>query len=75
MALISDIEWIAVIRAKRQKLRVPLCDNRHQSMQVFGNRTFTHKHMHTLAHLFERFLSTCRLVFSADTGCDIAIQI
>ena len=75
MAMIGNIEWITIIRAKGQKLRMTLSDNRHQSMQVFGNRAFSDQHMHTLAHFFQRFLGTCRLMLGADTGCDITIQI
>lgn len=68
MTLFGDVERIAVVGAEGQIGRQALGQDRHQGVQVLGDRTFAHENMHALADLFEGFFGGGRFMLGADAG-------
>eukprot|EP01035_Chromulina_nebulosa_P002406 gene2406-3249_t len=66
MAFLGDIERVAVVGAEREEGREPLCQDRHQRVQVLRYRAFTHQDMHALADLFHGFGGRRAFVVGAD---------
>ena len=74
MALLGNIERIAVIGAEREEGREPLGYNRHQCMQVLRHRALADEDGHALGQLFTRFGGRCGFVVGADGGGEIAVE-
>ena len=75
MAVLADIQGIAVVGAQAQIGGVAFGQKADERMQIFRNRALADQHPHPLAQLFQTLLIGGRLVFGADTGGDIAVQI
>ncbi len=75
MALLGDVERIAVVGAEREIRRQALGDDRHQGVQVLGDRAFADEDMHALADLFQRFVGGGAFVVGADAGGEIAVEV
>jgi hypothetical protein len=75
MALFGDVERVAVVRAERDEGREPFGEDRHQGMQVLGDRALADEDVHALADLLQRLLGGGAFVLGADAGRQIAVQI
>jgi hypothetical protein len=75
MALLGDVERIAVVGAEREEGRQPLGQDRHQRVQVLGDGALADEDMHALADLFERLLGGRAFMIGADAGGEIAVQV
>ena len=75
MTVFRDVQRIAVVGAEAHVGRGEVGQKRLQRVQVLGNRAFADQHAHALLKLFARFFGGRRLVFGADPGGDIGVQV
>ena len=75
VTVLGDVLRLAVVRAEREPVRPELGDERHERLQVAGDRGLADQHPHAdaqpLAALFERV----RLVIGADAGGRVRLQV
>ena len=74
MALLSDVERIAVVGAEGDERRVALGHDRAQRVQVLAHRALPDQHRHALHQLFARLGQVRHLVIRADAGAQIPVQ-
>ena len=75
MALLGDVERIAVVGAEGEERRMALGDDRRQRVQVLRHRALAHQDLHALGELFQRLGDVGRLVIGADAGGEIAVEV
>ncbi len=75
MALLGDVERIAVIGAEREVGREAFGDDGHQGVQVLGDGALADEDMHALADFLQRFGCARAFVLGADAGGEIAVEI
>jgi len=75
MALLGDVERVAVIGAERQEGREALGDDRHQGVEILGDGAFAHQDMHALADLLHGFVRRRAFVLGADARRQVAVQV
>ena len=75
MALLGDVERIAVVGAEREERRGRDREERGQRVQVLRDGAFADQDRHALADLLQRLLGAGRLVVGADSGREIAVEV
>ena len=73
--MFSDIQRVAIIGAKAQIGRMPFGQQRGQRVQLLAHRPFADQDPHPLAQFFQPYFCRRRLMFGADPGGDIAVQV
>src|SRR5208282_4153617 len=75
MALLGDVEGIAVVGAEGDEGRKALGDERRQRVQVLADGALANEDLHALAELLQRLGRAGRLVVGAHAGAEIAVEI
>ena len=75
MALLGDVEGIAIVGAKSEERRRLEVKERLQGSEVFRHGALADQNGHALADLLERLLGARRLVVGADAGGKIAVEL
>ena len=68
MALLGDVERVAVVGAEGEEGRGLDREERRQRVQVLGDRALADQHGHALADLLQRLFGARGLVVGADAG-------
>ena len=75
MALLGDVERIAVVGAEGDEGRMALGDDRRERVQVLANRALADQHLHALGKLFQRLGDVGHLMVGADAGAEITVEV
>ena len=75
MPVFGDVQRVPVIRAQAHIGRGHGRQHLGQRLEILADRPFTDQHPHPLLQLFHRLGGRGRLVFRADAGADIGVQI
>ena len=74
MALLGDVERVAVVGAEGDERRIALGDQGAEGVQVLADRTLADQHRHALHELLAAFGQVGHLVVGPDAGAEIAVQ-
>ena len=74
MALLRDVERIAVVGAEGDERRVSLGDDGREGVQILAHRAFADQQLHALGELLSRLGKVGDLVVGAHAGAQIAIE-
>ncbi len=75
VALLGDVERVAVVGAQAAHARRVLVEDFGQRMQVLGHRAFADEHGEALLQLLAAVLGDGRLVVGADARGEIAVEV
>ena len=75
VALLGDVERIAVVGAEGDVGRIALGDDRRQRVQVLRHRALAHQDLHALGQLLQRLWQVGRLVVGAHARGEIAVEV
>ena len=74
MALLRDVERIAIVGAEGDERRVSLGDDGAKRVQVLAHRAFANEELHPLGELLSRLGKVGDLVVGAHAGAQVAIE-
>ena len=74
MALLRDVERIAVVGAEGDERRIALSDDGGESMKILAHRAFPDEQLHAFGELLRGFRKVGDLMVGARTGAQVAVE-
>ncbi len=75
MAVLADVQGVPVVGAEAEIGRRDVGQDGGERFEVFRDGAFADQDAHPLAELFQRLLGCRRLMFGADAGGDIGVEV